>query len=62
MKGAGMSDTTDPPRSEQPSAGSSLVPKGGSADSEKDKTSPREKRKMTSVLDAFVNRTDSGSK
>jgi hypothetical protein len=57
-----MSDTTDPPRAEQSSAASSLVPKGGSDDRENDQPSPREKRKMKSALDAFVNRTDSGSK
>jgi len=57
-----MPDSTDPPRADQPSAASSLAPKRGSADKEKGQPSPREKRKMKRTLDAFVNRTDSGSK
>ena len=57
-----MSDTTEPPRADQSSAASSVVPESGSADGENDPKSPREKRKMESALDAFVDRTDSGSK
>jgi hypothetical protein len=57
-----MPDSTDPPRANQSSAASSLAPKRGSANKEKGEPSPREKRKMKSALDGFVNRTDSGSK
>jgi hypothetical protein len=48
---------TDPPPVEPSTATDTPSPEPESADSENDPESPREKRKMKTALDAFLNRS-----